>query len=543
MLLAPSAASGQVETFAPTRFDDQNRTQGCLPTDCSLREAATEAQSANGAVVINLRPGTYQLSLGQLTLYGATTINGAGARATTIRGDNASRVVFLQETVDATINDVTITNGNATGPNSPDGGGIYVQNPSTLQLNRSAVVGNRADSGGAGIYDESGNLVRIADSTIAANTVTGTAGAGAGIAFDTNSRGQILNSTISGNEITGVRPVGGVALAALGELEVMHVTISGNSATASNLLISQGQGQTPALNIWNTVVTADNGPACAMNRSNGGAHNLDDDGTCGFSKAGDKPGVDPLLGPLQNNGGATDTRALSAGSPAIDGADAFHCINPDQRGVLRPQLGACDMGAFEYVLPPPPEDPPQGGQELPPPVAGRNVNALPKSGTVRVKLPRRKKFRRLTEGEQLPVGTTFDTRNGHVTLIAAANKQGGTSTAEFWAGIFKLSQTKKARPLTTLKLIEKLRCKTAKKATIAAKRKKKRRLWGNGSGRFRTDGQYSSATVRGTKWLVEDRCTSTLTRVVRGRVAVRDKVKRKTVVVRAKKRYVAKRKP
>ena len=47
--------------------------------------------------------------------------------------------------------------------------------------------------------------------------------------------------------------------------------------------------------------------------------------------------------------------------------------------------------------------------------------------------------------------------------------------------------------------------------------------------------------MRGTKWLVEDRCTSTLTRVVRGKVAVRDFVKRKTVLVKAGKKYVARR--
>jgi ferric-dicitrate binding protein FerR (iron transport regulator) len=78
-----------------------------------------------------------------------------------------------------------------------------------------------------------------------------------------------------------------------------------------------------------------------------------------------------------------------------------------------------------------------------------------------------------------------------------------------------------------------------KKATIAAKRKKKRRLWGDGSGRFRTEGEYSSATVRGTKWLVEDRCKTTLTRVTKGSVTVRDFVKKKTVVVRKGKRYIA----
>ncbi len=177
----------------------------------------------------------------------------------------------------------------------------------------------------------------------------------------------------------------------------------------------------------------------------------------------------------------------------------------------------------------------------PPPVAGKNVNAIPKSGTVRIKLPgKNRKFRRLVEGEQIPLGTTIDTLKGRVTLVAAANKTGKTATADFYDGIFKVLQTKGAKPITRIVLVEKLSCRNAGKASTAATRKKRRRIWGDGSGRFRTEGDFSSATVRGTKWLVEDRCASTLTRVVRGKVAVRDFVKRKTVIVRKGKRYVAK---
>jgi ferric-dicitrate binding protein FerR (iron transport regulator) len=89
-----------------------------------------------------------------------------------------------------------------------------------------------------------------------------------------------------------------------------------------------------------------------------------------------------------------------------------------------------------------------------------------------------------------------------------------------------------------LTLVEALSCPKAGSAVAAAKRKK-RRLWGDGSGKFRTKGKHSAATVIGTKWLVEDRCGSTLTRVVRGRVSVRDFVKKKTATVRAGKKYVA----
>ena len=187
---------------------------------------------------------------------------------------------------------------------------------------------------------------------------------------------------------------------------------------------------------------------------------------------------------------------------------------------------------------PPPVVRAQSSAQLPPPEPGKNVNALPKSGTVRVKLPGTSSFVDLDEAQQLPLGTIVDATKGHVTLVAAADDSGGTATAEFWAGIFKLGQTKGDAPTTILTLVEKLSCPKAGKAVAAAK-KKKRRLWGDGSGKFRTKGKHSAATVVGTKWLVEDSCKSTLTRVVRGRVSVRDFAKKKTVIVRAGKKYVA----
>jgi hypothetical protein len=182
--------------------------------------------------------------------------------------------------------------------------------------------------------------------------------------------------------------------------------------------------------------------------------------------------------------------------------------------------------------PPPPGD--DGDDELPAPEAGEEVNALPVSGTVRVKIAGTNRFVNLVEGQQIPVGSTVDTRKGRVTIVAAGNQR-----ADFYDGIFRLTQGKGAKPLTTLTLVEALSCPRAGRAVAAAK-KKKRRLWGDGSGKFRTKGKHSAATVVGTKWLVEDRCSSTLTRVTQGRVSVRDFVKKKTVIVRAGKKYVAK---
>jgi hypothetical protein len=173
-----------------------------------------------------------------------------------------------------------------------------------------------------------------------------------------------------------------------------------------------------------------------------------------------------------------------------------------------------------------------------PPQAGRSVGVLLARGTVRIRPPGGR-FRLLSESDLLPNGTTIDTLRGRVTLIAAANNQGRESKADFYDGVFRLRQSGGRRPLTTLTLTELLRCPRANNATTAQRRKKKRRLWGDGSGRFRTKGKHSAATVVGTRWLVEDRCASTLTRVVRGKVSVRDFVKKKTVTVRRGKRYIA----
>ncbi len=116
----------------------------------------------------------------------------------------------------------------------------------------------------------------------------------------------------------------------------------------------------------------------------------------------------------------------------------------------------------------------------------------------------------------------------------------------FLGGVFQVVQSRKrrAKGLTELRLKGSSfrRCRTATlgEGAGAARRRVIRRLSGNATGRFRTRGRHSAATVRGTKWIVEDRCDGTLTRVLRGRVAVRDFRRRKTILVRAGKSYLAK---
>jgi hypothetical protein len=158
------------------------------------------------------------------------------------------------------------------------------------------------------------------------------------------------------------------------------------------------------------------------------------------------------------------------------------------------------------------------------------------------------RFVPITEARQIPVGSLLDTRKGTVRLTSARDSRGSTQNGDFSAGVFQVLQSRaaKAKGLTELRLkgASYKGCTTrGKRATTAARRRlsrrRIRRLRANAKGRFRTRGRYSSATVRGTSWTTTDRCDGTLTRVTRGTVTVRDFKRRKNIVLRRGKSYLA----
>ena len=163
----------------------------------------------------------------------------------------------------------------------------------------------------------------------------------------------VSNSTLVSNSASGrsyLFPIGaGGGIYNSGTQTISNTTVSGNSAIG-------GGGIYGAANIQNSIVANNSRGNCSGTMTSKG-YNLSSDGTCSLSGPGDMQNTDPLLGPLQNNGGPTQTMALLPGSPAIDAGNSSGCRNSngnllktDQRGQPRPDkedTGGCDMGAYE----------------------------------------------------------------------------------------------------------------------------------------------------------------------------------------------------
>jgi hypothetical protein len=176
-------------------------------------------------------------------------------------------------------------------------------------------------------------------------------------------------------------------------------------------------------------------------------------------------------------------------------------------------------------------------------------NAAGGSGTGARASQKGRAFSPLTEPRELPVGSFIDATDGTARLTTArTRREDQIQDGLFTAGVFQVLQSRrvKSKGLTEVRLkggnFRRCRAAGSKSGPAAAQLRRRviRRLSGNARGRFRTRGRHSSATVRGTKWKVIDRCDGTLTKVTRGRVAVRDFRRKKTIIVRAGKSYLAK---
>ena len=228
---------------------------------------------------------------------------------------------------------------------------------------------------------------------------------------------------------------------------------------------------------------------------------------------------------VTDNEGASTTRIFTGGTVLGHGS-------PVAQATLQIEVAAASA-------PPPPQPPPLVApvQQLQPDL-GQTLLAEPVSGRIRVRLPDEETYRRLADLRELPMGSTIDARSGRVELTTVRDRRNRLQEGRFYGGVFRVRQRARDRFVTELVLSERL-APCPGPGSASASRAGRRRLWGDGNGRFRSRGRYSSAAVRGTRWLVQDTCDGTLTRVSRGVVTVRDFVRHRTIVLRRGERYLA----
>jgi len=280
-----------------------------------------------------------------------------------------------------------------------------------LELRNVTLVGNTVDNSGSTNTWGGGGITNGCGNQATPNT--------AGCPLHATGDGTLTNVTISGNQVIGAGKGGGIENS--GVLSLANVTIADNSAPDGN---GGGISNNTAtadgfVSLRNTIVAAGaSGDAC-LGSFNSLGYNIASDSTCGFGAAGDQK-TDPMLGPLQDYGGAAFTHPL-LGGPAIDGGTNTNCPPSDQRGVTRPQDGnlnsvaTCDIGAYElqavdirisYMAASP--DPVRAGSSLIYTVDVRNSGASVATGVTLV--------------DTLPAGVTFtnyaETRGGSCTQAA-----------------------------------------------------------------------------------------------------------------------------
>jgi hypothetical protein len=579
-LRAALASAGDGDTIRLPGYGRDYTFKGELPP--ITKDIALVGDGAGSSVIRATDGRVLQVGQSQATVVPSVTLahlQVAGGRSAYGYGGN------LLNYAELTLDHVRVTQGQAGA-----GGGVANLEGATLRISHSLIDNNAARSDdaieeGGGIYSR--GTLGLADSTIAYNQAL----AGGGIALD-GASAALVHVTVARNTGTpGGLLIAGEAKATLvGSLLADNADANcgpgapgdggGNLAFPDDCgfgaapdprlgaeLVS-GLGETPVLTIPADSAAVDRAGTCSgrdqrdLGRPQGAAC---DSGAYEVAA----PAIDG--GPSGSTPNASPTFTFSSPEPApsfecrLDGpggAGAWApCTSPkgytalaagDYTFLVRAAgssavtARAFAVAAAPVVLPSPPsaQPPPAPAPApaaTPEPRYGKSVVVRPTRGTVKVRLPGTKRYVALDTLDELPLGSSIDVRKGRVRVYAARDRTGRRQSAQFYAGVFRIVQRGRVIELQLKGPVP--TCGSAAKASAAKKRKKRtRRLWGSGRGRFRTKGHYSAATVRGTTWLVEDRCRSTLTRVKVGVVRVRDFSRRRSVLIRSGKSYVA-RKP
>jgi hypothetical protein len=198
--------------------------------------------------------------------------------------------------------------------------------------------------------------------------------------------------------------------------------------------------------------------------------------------------------------------------------------------------------APEQVLPPPPLEAPAtivlgDRKPAPHPTLGKTLLLTLVKGNVTFRMPGQGS-QTLADPAVVPNGTVIDASGGVVKVTVVRDASGVLDSVDAWGGAFKASQALGKPPVTTFTLTGAASA-ASRGAATAARVTRKRSLWVNGKGNFKTRGKRASAIVRGTYWFTQDTEAGTKVSVKRGLVAVRDLVRKRTVLVSAGHQYTA----
>jgi hypothetical protein len=298
---------------------------------------------ADGGGVYSGGGGTLVVKDSEITDNHATA-NGASNKPGGVANGGGIETGGTQTIEGSTFGDNTVesTGGADASGGISHGGGLEVAAVGPTSLLSSTFTGNVGDAsagtGGSigGIVDGGGAFVltnaaaiSATDVTFTGNLVRTTAGGSAesgGLTFASN--GPVItltNATLSANTAIGGSAEGGDA------------ALGGSNTVVANTIVSAGVADPGFENCVGSPLSA--------------GHNLDSLNQCNFHGGGDRVNIDPLLGPLSDNGGPVATMALEPGSPAIDAGGSLGCPATDARGVLRLAVLTCDIGAFEVATP------------------------------------------------------------------------------------------------------------------------------------------------------------------------------------------------
>jgi hypothetical protein len=357
--LQPAFAVG-VNRYVVTTGAD---TGTCTSASPCLTVAYAITQSNSGDT-IHIAAGAYPANL---TVDKDLTFIGAGMNQTLLNGSGAGTVMLIPGAATViNITDLAIANGNG-----EYGGGI--NNYGKLSLTRVKVTDNIAAYGG-GI--NSTGQISMTDSVVRANTAN--IGGGLSISVNSPTVNTFTRVTISGNNITTGYGAG-IQIQGTGSMVLTNVTISENAIGSgyaggvvnagtmiyivnSTIAYNQSDGATGGgirnssgiINIQNTIVANNGSKNCSGSLASFG-NNLDSLNDCNFIQPTDLRNTDPYLEPLADNGGFTQTHALTDAtplhpqSPAIDAATSCPTTD-DQRGISRPQGAYCDIGSYEKIV-------------------------------------------------------------------------------------------------------------------------------------------------------------------------------------------------